>query len=120
MAQPQLLWSLNNLKRDSLEIQHPEFENNRLSLTEIMADATSFTPPSPGLSSALKRLSRQPAQYPSVLFSIMDARLPGMRKVAGSIMSNNLSRGVSLCNCCGRKYTDLNGEYVLNLCFLRI
>ena len=43
-AQWQLLWSLNNLKRDPLEIQYPKFESNRLGFYwvcswEIMADS---------------------------------------------------------------------------------
>ena len=37
---------LNNLKEDPLETQHPKSENSRLG--EIMADATSLTPPRPG------------------------------------------------------------------------
>ena len=44
---------LNNLKRDPLETQHPKFENSRLGVIEIMVDATSLTPPSPGLSVTL-------------------------------------------------------------------
>ena len=34
MAQRHLLGSLNNLKKDSLEIQHPKFENSRLGFIE--------------------------------------------------------------------------------------
>ena len=34
MAQRQLLWSLNNLKRDPLEMQNPKVENSRLGLIE--------------------------------------------------------------------------------------
>ena len=52
------MWSsiiglLDNLKRDPLETQHPKFGNSRLRFTELMAHATSLTPPRISLSATL-------------------------------------------------------------------
>ena len=37
-AQRQLFWSLNNLKSDPLEIQHPKFENSKLCFIDKYKD----------------------------------------------------------------------------------